>query len=550
VESASSARAGRLSPSRLPGLSQHLRRRLEALGPAYASVAVRWLSWVLALGIAAVGAGPAAPRAALPLALALTFGQTLLFTVYAPGLHRPLARVWRRLGLPPVDVRVVWVLSDLLLCHLVLDATGGLHSPFVVYALTAVVFPAMTFRWPGALLAATASAALRLLAASQAPGGLAAARASEQLDGLLAYVANGYIIALFAAYLASLLRRLEAARRRAARAWRETSGLYATAQSVLEGSPDLDALYARVASAVRRHLGLARFGVFVQGPGGWTLRAGYGLPSTRVGSLPGCSEAPLEVGGRPVGLLVGARRLAGAEPETQALLCALAGQLVLGLRNAELMREKAELATVAERARLAREIHDGVAQSLYMLMLNLEAAADFVEKGTPLGARLDQLLSLARRALWEVRHYIFDLKPLLDDAAPLADLLRNPLREFETIARVDTELRVSGIEWALSAAARAAVYRVLQEALANVFKHARATYVQVVLSWQPEALVLEVRDDGCGFDRQAAIGGHGLANLGQRAAEIGGSATVASSPGAGTVVRLEIPNPAVAPPAA
>jgi signal transduction histidine kinase len=547
VESASSARARGLSPSRLPGLSQHLRRRLEALGPAYASVAVRWLSWALALGIAAAGAGPAAPRAALPLALALTFGQTLLFTVYAPVLHRPLSRLWLRLQLPPVDVRVLWVLTDLVLCHLVLDATGGLHSPFVVYALTAVVFPAMTFRWPGALLAATASAALRLLAASQAPGGLAAARASEQFDGLLAYVANGYIIAVFAAYLASLMRRLDAARRRSALAWRETSGLYACAQSVLEGSPDLDALYARVASAVRRHLGLTHFGIFEAGPNGWMLQAGYGLPATLAEPLVTWSQAPLEVGGRQVGLLVGARRPAGPEPETQALLCALAGQLVLGLRNAELVREKAELATVAERARLAREIHDGVAQSLYMLMLNLEAASDFVEKGTALGARLDQLLSLARRALWEVRHYIFDLKPLLDDAAPLADLLRNPLREFETIARVDTDLQVGGSEWALPPVARATVYRVLQEALANVFKHAQATHVHVVLSWQPEAFILEVRDDGRGFDRQATAAGHGLTNLSQRAAEAGGSATVTSTPGAGTVVRLQIPNPAVAP---
>jgi signal transduction histidine kinase len=263
------------------------------------------------------------------------------------------------------------------------------------------------------------------------------------------------------------------------------------------------------------------------------------------------------------------------------VLQALAGQVALGLRNAELAREKAELAAAGERARLAREIHDGVAQSLYMLTLNIEACAELAAAQGPgasdqgsgagsagaanaaaglppaasrdsasvasrppppaLAQRLEQLLGLARQALWEVRHYIFDLKPMLGGDAPLAEMLRNPLREFQTIAGLPVELQSSGVERPLEPRARAAVYRVLQEALANTFKHARASRVDVALRWEPAALSLEVRDDGRGFDPATVARGHGLDNLQQRAAEIGGTAGVESAPGRGTRVWLTVP---------
>jgi signal transduction histidine kinase len=254
----------------------------------------------------------------------------------------------------------------------------------------------------------------------------------------------------------------------------------------------------------------------------------------------GCVQVPLQVEGREVGCLVAAHR-GGAPEESWAVLRALAGQLVLGLRNAELAREKAELATESERARLAREIHDGVAQSLYMLTLNLEACVEMTERGENVGPRLAQLLGLARQALWEVRHYIFDLKPLLRGEASLVEILRNPLREFQAIAGLPAELRSVGVEQPIPVVTRVAVYRVLQEALANAFKHARAAHVDVELRWEPAALTVEVRDDGRGLDAASAGRGYGLDNLRQRAAEVGGAATIESTPGAGTRVRLTVP---------
>ena len=120
-------------------------------------------------------------------------------------------------------------------------------------------------------------------------------------------------------------------------------------------------------------------------------------------------------------------------------------------------------------------------------------------------------------------------------------MLRNPLREFQTIAGLPAELRSEGQERPLSPRARAAIYRVLQEALASTFKHAQATRVDVALRWEPDGLTLEVRDDGQGFDPADVRRGHGLDNLSQWAAETEGRAALESAPGAGTRVCLQVP---------
>src|SRR5262249_5067099 len=287
-------------------------------------------------------------------------------------------------------------------------------------------------------------------------------------------------------------------------------------------------------------LRLPGFGIYGARGDTQALVAGYGLPPDTATLPPGSAKVPLRVGNQEVGCLVAARR-GGAVEESLALLRALAGEVALGLRNAELAREKAELAAESERARLAREIHDGVAQSLYMLSLAREACAELSSRGENVGDRLRQLMALARQALWEVRHYIFDLQPLLLGDAPLTDILRNPLREFQTIAGLPAELRSVGTEQPLPLNTRVAVYRVLQEALANAFKHAQATRVYVELRWEPGGLKLEVNDDGRGFDVATVARGYGLDNVQQRAAEVDGTATIDSTPGAGTCVRLTVP---------
>jgi signal transduction histidine kinase len=511
-------------------------RRASALGPAYFTMLVRWASWAAALAMVLLG--DAARPSGVWLAFLLTCAVNGAFTVGYLLFHRRLRTILRAPGLRRADGRALWAALDLVVSLGVMQATGGLWSPFHIYALTSVMFPALVFRWSGALVAATAFAAFQVLAVAL-QGGLATLRPAEQVDTFISVIVNAYLIAGFSAYLASLLRGLDAERQRTARAWRETSALYAVAQTILESPPEPPVLCERVTHAVEHHLRLPAFAIYLAGHGDAAPVASYGLPREGVAQAEECVQVPLCVEGREVGWLVARHR--GAPDATEALLRALAGQMDLGLRNVALVREKAALATEGERARLAREIHDGVAQSLYMLALNLEACAEMAERGAGLRPRLEQLLRLARQALWEVRHYIFDLQPLLGGAAPLGEVLRNPLREFQTITGLTAELTATGAERPLPPAARAAVYRVLQESLANTFKYGKATRVTVALDWGPTALTLSVRDDGQGFDPASITRGHGLDNLHQRAAEIGGTATVESAPGAGTAVCLVVP---------
>jgi len=207
--------------------------------------------------------------------------------------------------------------------------------------------------------------------------------------------------------------------------------------------------------------------------------------------------------------------------------------------NVRLQREREELAAQQERSRIAREIHDGIGQSVYILSLNLETAADAA--GEPaLRARLDGLVALAKQILLEVRHYIFDLRPLLEGQAGIAAALRNQAREFTTVAGLPVDVELAGDERELSVTKSAALYRIAQEALANVYRHAHASQACVRLAFDDGAVVLEVRDDGVGLDG-AAEGGRGLRNMRQRAQDLRGTLTLEDGPGRGTIVRARLP---------
>ncbi len=207
--------------------------------------------------------------------------------------------------------------------------------------------------------------------------------------------------------------------------------------------------------------------------------------------------------------------------------------------NVRLQQEREALAAAQERSRIAREIHDGVAQSIYMLSLNLEAAADTAGSQPEVSDRLQSLVGLAKQTLMEVRHYIFDLKPLLDGQTGVAAALKNQAREFTAVAGLPVVVEVTGDERELPAAKSAAIYRITQEALSNVYRHAHASQVTVRLEFAENRVLLEVRDDGAGLN--GAAPGRGLRNMHQRAADIWGTFTIESAPRRGTVVRVALP---------
>lgn len=227
-------------------------------------------------------------------------------------------------------------------------------------------------------------------------------------------------------------------------------------------------------------------------------------------------------------------------PFVMAYFCAFLSELMRRLEH-----EKArvrELAAREERSRLGREIHDGVAQTMFMLTLSLDACRELAARAEQprLEEKLSQLVPISRQALWEVRNAMYDKAALLEGDAPFSEAIARLVREFETVAAIPVELRVEGQERTLPVACRVALYRILQEALANAFKHSQADSVRLTLRFEPGEIRLVVEDAGRGFDLATVRPGHGLGNMRTRVEEVGGRLELESAPGQGTRVQVEL----------
>jgi signal transduction histidine kinase len=203
-----------------------------------------------------------------------------------------------------------------------------------------------------------------------------------------------------------------------------------------------------------------------------------------------------------------------------------------------------ELAAVDERNRLARELHDSLTQTLYSLTLQAEAAARELATGTATqtGEQLRAIRRMAQQALGEMRALLFELRPPDLEEEGLAGALQARLDAVEASAGLETSLITDGDE-PLLANVEDGLFRIAQEALNNVLKHAQARHVTVSLRHKNGTIVLEIADDGCGVDLTAsrARGGMGLQSMEERATQLGGTFSVRSSPGAGTYILVEVP---------
>jgi two-component system sensor histidine kinase DegS len=199
----------------------------------------------------------------------------------------------------------------------------------------------------------------------------------------------------------------------------------------------------------------------------------------------------------------------------------------------------------AERARLAQEIHDGPAQALSNAIFQVEFVERVVDRDLPLArAELRYLRELLRRELGDVRGFISQLRPPLLEQQGLDGAIRDNVDHVAALTDLQLTADLAAPADALSEAAQTVVLRVTQEALQNVRKHAAATTASVTTCVEGSAWVLEVRDDGRGFDVEAASRGRrsfGVQFMRERAHLIGAEFEVRSRPDGGTVVRLAIP---------
>ncbi|MFD4640931.1 sensor histidine kinase [Lentzea sp. NPDC058436] len=203
-----------------------------------------------------------------------------------------------------------------------------------------------------------------------------------------------------------------------------------------------------------------------------------------------------------------------------------------------LSAENARLHVLEERARVAREMHDTVAQGLTGIVTQLEVAEELTAADDPVRGRIATARRLARDSLVEVRRSIEALRPGPLRDARLGEAVERAVVAWREEHGVPASCTVTGDARVLAAETEVAVLRAAQEALANAGRHARAGRVDVTLSYMEDVVVLDVVDDGAGFD--PSVRGFGLTAMEERVALLGGTVTVESSAGAGTAVNVTL----------
>jgi signal transduction histidine kinase len=254
---------------------------------------------------------------------------------------------------------------------------------------------------------------------------------------------------------------------------------------------------------------------------------------------------PIVAGSGIVGALYLTDKVGAQEFDAdQQLIEMLAVHAALAIEKTRLYERSRELSIVEERNRLARELHDSVTQKLFGVTLTAESAATVVERD-PKEARqqIQRLQQLAREAMEELRSLIFELRPPEVETEGLAGALRKHVDVLQRVHGHAVRLQVD-CDAAPRAAADPEILRVAQEALQNALRHAAAEHIDVSLQTDNGLLRLAVSDDGAGFDpADPALRARrlGLTSMEERARALGGKLSIASRPGEGTTVTLEVP---------
>jgi signal transduction histidine kinase len=266
--------------------------------------------------------------------------------------------------------------------------------------------------------------------------------------------------------------------------------------------------------------------------------------------------APLAAKGKIIGAIQVLNKTQGHrfDDDDLDILTSFAAQSAVAIENArlyqDLKRERDRIVAVEEdvRRRLARDLHDGPAQLLTAITLNI----DFIEmlaqrQPDKVVAELDCLRPTVQKALRQVRTLLFDLRPVILETQGLVPALQSYVERQREMDEVAYHLEVHGFQQRLAPPAEQAIFAIVQEAAGNVRKHARARNVWIGVAGQPRRLVVTVRDDGQGFavDQVAAgydrRGSLGMLNMQERAEGIGGKLAIRSRPGAGTTIVLTVP---------
>ncbi|RJP53040.1 MAG: sensor histidine kinase [Anaerolineaceae bacterium] len=485
--------------------------------------------------------------------------------------------------------------ADILFSAFVLSISGGTNSPYYLYALSPLLAGAFFFQMRGALTAAAVFTPLYLLANHfSTPTENLILRASE--------LAGIWLFPILFAYPSTLLRDISRAREELAHARDELAQKHENLAHahrqleiihdltiLLQSAPDLISVQERVLGAVTTDLGFSKAVVAMVDPaheelGGWLvypheetfpkikplpLKSGSGeivkallnrsAFSTTNQTLIQDSHLndwllqtqwfmmPLYLREHPVGILLVDE--AGLTKERESTLITVANQAALALGTTILCIDRARrLAVETERNRIARDIHDTVAQSLFGIVYSLDACINMLpQKADDVKNELIELRSLANSAHDEVRRSIFDLWPsALTIELFMADLTNyvNSCCRPHSFSIVFSN---NGDFNSLSSGMRRTVYRMAQEALANSARHSGARSARLCLTVTDQEVYLVVSDEGKGFDPEIALSRSvnrehfGLRGIQERARAMGGDCEIASLPNAGARIMIHLP---------
>lgn len=272
-----------------------------------------------------------------------------------------------------------------------------------------------------------------------------------------------------------------------------------------------------------------------------THRRGY-QPIVRMGDVGPAIFVPLRVRGRATGTLVvvnlkGGRRFDGG---TVRLVETFADQASVAIEYARAQADVRRLGLMEERERIARELHDGIIQSLFAVGMGLQGTA--LMAGSPdTASRIEGAVEALDRVIRDLRNYIFGLRPGILADRQLGQALRELGADFQKQSPVQVDVNVDA-ELAATVSSRShQIVQLTREALSNVARHAQAQHAAVRLARNGATAVLSIEDDGVGFDSGADSTGNGLRNMRERADAMGGKLRVSSKAGKGTKVRFTFP---------
>jgi signal transduction histidine kinase len=266
-------------------------------------------------------------------------------------------------------------------------------------------------------------------------------------------------------------------------------------------------------------------------------------PLLRLGWAGSAVMVPIQTSGGSLGFVA----IANAGPGRRfsdsgvAALDHFARQAALAVHYGQVRNELQRLAVLEDRARIARELHDGVIQSLFGAGILLEATVEIEELPVSASAGLARVAEMIDRTMLDLRSYIFDLEPSALVGRSLRNALQRVAREFQESSAIECRVAIDADAVKVLEDKALQIIQIVREALSNVVRHALASICQIELRQDAGGVLLQVSDNGRGFVPSAVTWGNGLENISRRALGIGAQVDFMSEPGVGSMVRIMFP---------